>query len=181
MDKRNKITLKIVIPIVCVVGVLLIMVPAIIVLHATYIGAWRYNVDFEACQDECEYVKDYVLSRFEGSEKKTLCVHSEDNHDGHKSYYLYDLNEQVNYEDEQLSDALAVLYKAFKTDGSINLESIDVWEDQIRFSINVGVYQLAYLPEGKPEWILKPLNGVKIEYQSLGNGWYHVIDSPWSE
>ncbi|MBQ9700916.1 MAG: hypothetical protein IJV71_09905, partial [Lachnospiraceae bacterium] len=83
--------------------------------------------------------------------------------------------------DEQLSDALSVLYEAFKTDGSIHLDSIDVWEDQTRFSINVGVYQLAYLPDGKPKWILYPSNDVKVEYQSLGNGWYHVIDSPWSE
>ena len=181
MVKRNKLILKIIIPIVCVAGVLLIMAPSIMVLYMMHIGAWRYNIDFKACQDECEYVKDYVLSRFEGSEKKTLCVHSEDSDDGHMVYYLYDLDEQVRYEDEQLSDALSVLYEAFKTDGSIHLDSIDVWEDQTRFSINVGVYQLAYLPDGKPKWILYPSNDVKVEYQSLGNGWYHVIDSPWSE
>lgn len=180
MDKRNKTTLKIVIPIVCVVGVLLIMVPSIMVLHMMHIRAWGYNIDFDVCEDECEYVKDYILSHFEGCEKKTLCVEMKKNAEGDKTYYLYDLDEQVRYEEEKLSDALSVLYDAFKTDGSICLEDIHIWEDQIRFSINIGSYQLAYLTEGKPTWIIEPSNDNKIEYKSLGNGWYHVIDSPWS-
>lgn len=137
--------------------------------YFSYVSFWKWNVEYDQCEEDFNCVKDYMLSMYPDEENKCVIVTQSKG-----DIYLTDLDtgERLNIDDEIKASLEKIASEGF-VDKDSNLDAIRIQGERVSFEDD-GPYMFVFSPNERPKYFNINDEDEKISVKKEAEDWYHV-------